>query len=75
MHPGDITKPSTDRLQPIMIAVGAIGGLGFGLATGYIIAGQTILGQQLSTVGVGHPATAFIVLPFLIVLCYGSFNS
>jgi hypothetical protein len=75
MHPKDISKPSTDKLHPIMITSGSIGGLGAGLAAGYLFAGQMIQGQQMSTTGARSPATAFIVLPFLIVLCYGSFNS
>lgn len=75
MHPKDISKPSADKLFPFMITAGSIGGLGAGLAAGYLLAGQTILGQQMSTVGVGSPTTAFIVLPFLIILCYGSFNA
>lgn len=75
MHPKDISKPSTDKLHPLMVTVGSIGGLVSGLAVGYMVAGQTLLGQQISTIGTGHPATAFIVLPFLIILFYGAFNS
>ena len=75
MHPKDISKPSTDKLHPLMITAGAIGGLGAGLAAGYALAGQTIFGQQMSTAGAGNPITALIILPFLIILCYGSFNA
>ena len=75
MHPKDISRPSTDKLHPIMIAAGSIGGLGAGLASGFLFAGQTILGQKLPAVGAGDPATAFIVLPFIIILFYGSFNA
>ncbi len=75
MHPRDISKPSPDKLHPLMITTGAIGGLGSGLAAGYLLAGQIIHGQQMIMTGAGHPATAFIVLPFLIILSYGSFNA
>ena len=75
MHPKDISKPSTDRLHPLMITAGSIGGLGAGLAASCLFAGQTILGDQISTIGAGNPVTALIVLPFLIILFYGSFNS
>lgn len=75
MHPSDISRSSEDHRHPLMIAAGAIGGLVSGLVAGYIIAGQTILGHDISTAGTGHPATALIVLPFLGMLFYGSFNS
>ncbi len=75
MHPKDISKPSTDRLHPFMITAGSIGGLTAGLISGWLLAGQTMLGQQLPSVGVGNPAISFIVLPFLVILFYGSFNA
>ena len=75
MHPSDISGPSEDHRHPLMIAAGAIGGLVSGLVAGYIIAGQTILGHEISTAGTGHPATALNVLPFIGMLFYGSFNS
>lgn len=76
MHMKDISKPSTDKLHPLFITVGSIGGLVSGLVTGYLLADQTILSHKISTIsGEGSLAVALIVLPFLIVLCYGSFNS
>lgn len=75
MYPCDISKPSSDHRHPLMITVGACGSLVSGLIVSYIIAGQTIFGQEISTTGTGHPATALIVLPFLGILYYGSFNS
>lgn len=75
MHPRDIGKPSADKLHPLMIPAGSIGGLVFGLAACYLIAGQTVLGYQISTAGAGNIVTAIIVLPFLIILFYGTFNS
>ena len=75
MHPKDISKPASDKLYPLMIVTGSIGGLGSGLIAGCLLAGQSILGQQLPASGVGNPITAFIVLPFITALFYGSFNS
>lgn len=75
MYPCDISRPSTDRLYPLMITVGSAGGLGAGIAAGAAIAGQTILGQNMSTIGAGNPCTAFITLPFLLILLYGSYKA
>lgn len=75
MYPADISKSSCNNRYPIMIAAGAVGSLLSGLAVGYIIAGQTISGNHISTAGTGHPATALIVLPFLVLLYYASFKS
>lgn len=75
MHPRDYSRPSSGKAQsPLMVAAGSIGGLVSGLAAGYLIAGQTILGSHASTAGAGNIATALIVLPFLIILFYGSFD-
>jgi energy-coupling factor transport system substrate-specific component len=75
MYPCDISKPSTDRLYPLMITVGSAGGLGAGIAAGTIIAGQTILGQNMSIIGAGNPYTACITFPFLIILLFGSYKA
>ncbi len=75
MHPKDISRPSIDKVHPLMISAGAIGGLVSGLAASYLIAGQTLSGQQIPTTGTGNLTVALIVLPFLITLFYGSLNS
>lgn len=75
MHPIDISRPSSDKVHPLMITSGALGGLVSGLAASYLIAGQTIFGHQISTTGTGNLAVALIVLPFLAILIYGSLNS
>lgn len=75
MHPNDVSRPSANKFHPLMITAGSIGGLALGLTSGYVIAGQTMVGRQISTAGAGNPACALIVLPFLILLFYGSFKS
>jgi energy-coupling factor transport system substrate-specific component len=75
MHPMDISRPSSDKVYPYMIGSGALGGLISGLAASCLIAGQTIFGHQIPTAGTGNPAVALIVLPFLVMLIYGSLNS
>jgi energy-coupling factor transport system substrate-specific component len=75
MYPCDISKPSADKLYPLMITVGSAGGLGAGIAAGTVIAGQTILGQNMYIIGAGNPYTACIALPFLIILLYGSYRA
>ena len=76
MHPIDIRKPSTDKLYPLMITAGSIGGLVSGLIACCLLSGQSIFNNAESTAsGSGSCITALILLPFLIVLFYGSFNS
>ncbi len=75
MHPKDISKPSRDRLHPLMIISGSIGGLVSGMAAGCLITGQAVSGWQLSAAGTSSTTVALIVLPFLVILFYGSFNS
>jgi energy-coupling factor transport system substrate-specific component len=75
MHPKDISRPSTDKVHPLMIISGAIGGLVSGSVAGYLIAGQAIFGHQITTASTGNIAVALIVSPFLIILFYGSLNS
>jgi len=76
MHPIDISKPSIDKLHPFMIIVGSIGGFVSGLVACCLLSGQTILSHPMSTlIKSGNLITACIVLPFLIILFYGSFNS
>lgn len=76
MHPVDISRPSGDRLHPFMIIAGSVGGLITGLAAWCLLSGQTILNHPLSTGnGSGSLTAALILLPFLIILFYGSFNS
>ncbi|MEN6313135.1 MAG: QueT transporter family protein [Clostridiaceae bacterium] len=76
MHPMDISKPSADKLHPFMITAGAIGGLITGLVACCLLSGQTILNHPASTCSRnGSLTTALILLPFLIILFYGSFNS
>ncbi|MGE5613361.1 MAG: QueT transporter family protein [Bacillota bacterium] len=75
MHPRDFSRPFSDKAQPpLMVAAGAVGGLVSGLAASYLFAGQTISGH-FSTTGAGNIATALIVLPFLIIMFYGSLDS
>lgn len=76
MHPMDISKPSTDKLHPYMIAAGSTGGLITGLVSCCILSGEAILSHTTSTSGGnGNPITALILLPFLATIFYGSFNS
>jgi len=75
MHPKDISSSSGDILHPLMIMVGSIGGLAIGLLSGCLFAGQKILGQQILTDTTGSPIVIFSILPFLLILFYGSFKS
>lgn len=74
MHPRDFSRQLSGKAKPLMVAAGSIGGLVSGLAAGYVIAGQTISGCQVSTAGAGNIATALIVLPFLVIMFYGSLD-
>lgn len=75
MHPKDISKPSSNRVHPLMIISGSTGGLVTGLTAGCLLSGQSITGWQLSPSNIGNIITALIVMPFLVILLYGSFNS
>ncbi|HEX2947777.1 MAG TPA: QueT transporter family protein [Clostridia bacterium] len=71
----DISKPSDGRIHPLLVTTGSVGGLVIGLAAGYLVSGQSLLGHQLVTAGSGNLITALIILPFLTLIFYGSFNS
>lgn len=75
MYPCDISKPSTNKLHPLLITAGSTGGVGAGIAAGALLAGQTLLGQNMSITGAGNPLTALIILPFLAILLYGSYKA
>lgn len=76
MHKDDIRMPSKDKLKPLMAAVGAIGGICSGLAAGYISAHLNSIECQIPAVAkIGSPHITLAVLPFILALCYGSFNS
>lgn len=75
MHPRDISKPHPDRINLFMVFAGSIGGLVFGLIIALLFAGQTMIGQEISTFGSGSLWVGIGVLPFLVILFYGAFNS
>lgn len=75
MHPMDISRPSADKVYPLMISSGALGGLASGLAASCIIAGQAIIGHQMPTAGTGNLAVALIISPFILIMIYGSLKS
>lgn len=76
MHGKDISKPSGNRIHPLLVTTGSIGGLVIGLLAGHFISGQSLFGHQLlAAAGSGNLATALIILPFLTLIFYGSFNS
>jgi hypothetical protein len=76
MHGKDISKPSGNRIHPLLITTGSIGGLVTGLLAGHFISGQSLFGHQLlAATGSGSLTTALIILPFLTLIFYGSFNS
>lgn len=75
MHPRDISKPSPDRINLFMMLSGSIGGFVFGLVIALLFAGQTMIGRAMSTYGSGSLWIGVGVLPFLVILFYGAFNS
>jgi energy-coupling factor transport system substrate-specific component len=75
MHPNDISRPSSDKVHPLMVISGSIGGLISGMAAGCLITGQGVSCWEPSAAGAGSITVALIVLPFLVILFYGSFNS
>ncbi len=72
MYPCDISRPSPDKLHPLMITAGATAGIAVGIAAGVLLAGQTFMGQDMSTSGAGNPLTAAMILPFLAMLLFGT---
>lgn len=74
MHRKDISIPSDGRIQPLLLTTGSIGGLVTGIAAGCLISGQPLFGHQLAAAGSGNLITALIILPFLTLIFYGSFN-
>ena len=75
MHARDISKPSPEKIYPFMIFAGSIGGLFFGIILSFIFAGFPLFGMELVANGAGNMCVAIGVLPFLVVLVYGSLNS
>lgn len=75
MRKEDISRPASEKIYSYMIYFGAIGGFISGLTLALLFAGQTISGHGISTAGMGSPFIAIGVLPFLIILFYGAFNS
>lgn len=71
----DVSMPNPEKIHIFMIYSGAAGGLVFGLALALLFAGQTLSGQGLTTAGMGSPFVDIGVLPFLVILFYGAFNS
>lgn len=74
MHVRDISKPNPDRINTFMVFTGSAGGLVFGLAICLLFTGQTFLGQSMATYGSGSLIAGIGILPFLVVLFYGSIN-
>lgn len=75
MHPMDISRPSTDKVYPLMISSGALGGLVSGLVVSYLIADLSIPGRLIPAAGSGNLFVALTVLPFILILIYGSLKS
>lgn len=75
MSTNDISKPNPDRINVIMIYSGAVGGLVSGISLALLFSDQTFLTHGISMAGMGSPFVAIGVLPFLVILLFGAFNS
>ncbi len=75
MHVRDISRPNPERIYPFMIFAGAIGGLFFGVLLSFLFAGISIFGAEPTANGAGNMLVGIGVLPFLVVLIYGTLNA
>ena len=75
MDPQDISRPNPGKISIFMIYTGALGGFVSGLVISLVFTGQVMVGSSLSTSGSGSLIVEIGVLPFLVVLLYGAFNS
>lgn len=75
MHTKDISRPNPEKISLFMIYSGSLGGLVSGLALSLLFAGQELTGHGITTEGMGSLFVGIGVLPFLIVLFHGAFNS
>ncbi len=74
MQEQDISRPNPERIYPFMIFSGSAGGLFFGIVLSFIFAGLPLFGVELVANGSGNLWVDVGVLPFLIVLVYGTLN-
>lgn len=75
MHVKDISKPNPEIISVFMVYSGSLGGLAFGLALALLFAGQSLMGHGIATQGMGSLFIGIGVLPFLVILFHGAFNS
>lgn len=71
----DISKPNPDKISIFMVYSGSLGGFVFGLALALLFAGQNLTGRDMVTEGMGSLFVGIGVLPFLVILSHGAFNS
>lgn len=75
MRTKDISKPNPEIISIFMVYSGSLGGLVFGLVLALIFAGQNLMGHGMATEGMGSLYIGIGVLPFLVILFHGAFNS
>lgn len=75
MHPKDISRPSADKLYPFMVMTGSTGAFFSGIAAACFIAGEAFNDWTRPLQGTGSIAVTLVVLPFLVIMLYGSFKS
>ncbi len=75
MHVRDISTPSPEKLYTFMIIAGALGGLFSGVVLTFLSGGLPLSGRELAAIGAGNLYVGIGVLPFLVVLVYGTLNS
>lgn len=71
----DISRPNPEKISIFMVYSGSLGGLVFGVALALIFAGQNLIGNDIATEGMGSLFVGIGVLPFLVILSHGAFNS
>jgi energy-coupling factor transport system substrate-specific component len=72
MLPEDMADPCPSKLYPVMVVIGALGGMAIGMIVSLGIGGQAIFVSGASNGGAGSLSVQLCVLPFLIALFYGS---
>lgn len=75
MHHRDISKPGEDKNHLLMVYIGTFGGFAAGILLSLLFAGQVLLGVGISTEGAGSLVVDLGLVPFLVLLFYGSFNA
>ena len=75
MSTKDISRPNPEKISIFMVYSGSLGGLVFGLALALLFAGQNLMGHGIATEGMGSLFVGIGVLPFLVILSHGAFNS